>query len=90
MFISATAMHCEQVYRRTGFAFEEKNKFPGDHAGIELRYFACLLARRAMALEAPPAVDTRKQGEYNFSRICRRILWTARWQLDAAVAAGYA
>ena len=52
MFISPTAMHCEQVYRRTGFAFEEKNKFPGDHAGIELRYFACLLARRAMALEA--------------------------------------
>ena len=51
MFISPTAMHCEQVYRRTGFAFEEKNKFPGDHAGIELRYFACLLARRAMALE---------------------------------------
>ena len=52
MFISPTAMHCEQVYRRTGFAFEEKNKFPGDHVGIELRYFACLLARRAMALEA--------------------------------------
>lgn len=52
MFISATAMHCEQVYRKTGFAFEEKNKFPGDHAGIELRYFACLLARRVMALEA--------------------------------------
>lgn len=51
MFISPTAMHCEQVYRRTGFAFEEKNKFPGDHAGIELRYVACLMARRAMALE---------------------------------------
>ena len=52
MFISATAMHCEQVYRKTGFAFEEKNKFPGDHAGIELRFFACLLARRAEALDA--------------------------------------
>lgn len=50
MFINPTVMHCEQVYRKTGFEFEEKNKFPGDHAGIELRYFACLLARRAMAL----------------------------------------
>lgn len=51
MFINPTAMHCEQVYRKTGFAFEEKSKFPGDHIGIELRFFACLLARRAQALE---------------------------------------
>ena len=50
MFINPTAMHCEQLYRKTGFAFEEKGKFPGDHVGIELRYAACLLARRAMAL----------------------------------------
>lgn len=48
MFINQTVMHCEQVYRKAGFAFEEKNKFPGDHAGIELRFFACLLARCAM------------------------------------------
>lgn len=51
MFINPTVMHCEQLYRKTGFTFEEKNKFPGDHAGIELRYFACLLARRAMAMD---------------------------------------
>ena len=51
MFINPTVMHCEQVYRKTGFSFEEKNKFPGDHVGIELRYYACLLARRAMALD---------------------------------------
>lgn len=51
MFINPTVMHCEQLYRKTGFDFEEKNKFPGDHVGIELRYFACLLARRAMALQ---------------------------------------
>ena len=57
MFINPTVMHCEQLYRKTGFAFEEKNKFPGDHAGIELRYFACLLARRAMALEAHEDAD---------------------------------
>jgi len=63
MFISPTAMHCEQVYRRTGFAFEEKNKFPGDHAGIELRYFACLLARRAEALGAQNAQEAEATGE---------------------------
>ena len=57
MFINPTVMHCEQVYRKTGFAFEEKNKFPGDHVGIELRYFACLLARRAMALEEGGEAD---------------------------------
>jgi len=63
MFISPTAMHCEQVYRRTGFAFEEKNRFPGDHAGIELRYTACLLARRAEALGAQNAQEVEATGE---------------------------
>lgn len=62
MFISPTAMHCEQVYRRTGFAFEEKNKFPGDHAGIELRYVACLLARRAVALQEDNAEEIAAAG----------------------------
>jgi len=51
MFINQTAMHCDQVYRKTGFAYEEKNKFPADHVGIELRFFACLLLRRLQALE---------------------------------------
>ena len=63
MFINPTVMHCEQVYRKTGFAFEEKNKFPGDHAGIELRFFACLLARRVMALEAGNQADAGAAAE---------------------------
>lgn len=62
MFINQTVMHCEQVYRKAGFAFEEKNKFPGDHAGIELRFFACLLARRAMALEAGNEQEAQAAG----------------------------
>ena len=44
MFINATCMHAEQTYRHTNFTFEEKNKVPGDHVAIELRYLAYLFA----------------------------------------------
>ena len=52
MFINATCMHAEQTYRHTGFAFEEKNKVPGDHVAIELRYLAYLFASYLNAVQA--------------------------------------
>jgi len=42
--VCATCMHAEQTYRHNNFAFEEKNKVPGDHVAIELRYLAYLFA----------------------------------------------
>ena len=80
MFINQTVMHCEQVYRKAGFAFEEKNKFPGDHAGIELRFFACLLARKAMALEAGNAEEAQAAGDV-LGDFARQHLarWTAKF-----------
>lgn len=52
MFINATCMHAEQTYRHTGFAFDEKNKVPGDHVAIELRYLAYLFASYLNAMQA--------------------------------------
>ena len=70
MFINQTAMHCDQAYRKTGFAYEEKNKFPADHVGIELRFFACLLIRRLQALENgnPEEADAAAQAISDFAR----------------------
>ena len=51
MFINATCMHAEQTYRHTGFAFDEKNKVPGDHVAIELRYLAYLFASYMNAVQ---------------------------------------
>ena len=52
MFINATCMHAEQTYRHNGFPFEEKNKIPGDHIAIELRYLAYLFASYLNAVQA--------------------------------------
>ena len=53
MFINATCMHAEQTYRHNNFTFEEKNKIPGDHVAIELRYLAYLFASYLNAVQAP-------------------------------------
>lgn len=52
MFINATCMHAEQTYRHNNFVFEEKNKVPGDHVAIELRYLAYLFAAYLNAIHA--------------------------------------
>ncbi len=52
MFINATCMHTEQTYRHNNFTFEEKNKVPGDHVAIELRYLAYLFAAYLNAVQA--------------------------------------
>ena len=52
MFINATCMHAEQTYRHNNFVFEEKNKVPGDHVAIELRYLAYLFAAYLNAVHA--------------------------------------
>ncbi|MBR6527167.1 MAG: molecular chaperone TorD family protein [Lachnospiraceae bacterium] len=52
MFINATCMHAEQTYRHNNFTFEEKNKIPGDHVAIELRYLAYLFASYLNAVHA--------------------------------------
>lgn len=59
MFINPTCMHAEQVYRKSGFPFPEKNKTPGDHVAIELRYVAFLISQRIAGLQAdnPPAAQ---------------------------------
>lgn len=52
MFVNATCMHAEQTYRHNDFPFEEKNKVPGDHIAIELRYLAYLFAAYLNAVQA--------------------------------------
>ena len=52
MFINATCMHAEQTYRHNNFEFPEKNKIPGDHVAIELRYLAYLFAAYLNAVQA--------------------------------------
>ncbi len=55
MFINATCMHAEQTYRHNHFPFEEKNKVPGDHLAIELRYLSYLFSARLGAAETADA-----------------------------------
>lgn len=62
MFINATCMHAEQTYRHNNFTFEEKNKVPGDHVAIELRYLAYLFAAYMNAVQASNETSCKAVG----------------------------